>query len=63
MTARDRLAVMLDRDTLDLIDAEIVRRRMRDGGRYSRASVVREAVINLVQRWHGEDERVRGEGR
>lgn len=47
---RDRQAIMVERETLDLIDQEVRRRRMADGGRHSRASVVRDAVRGLVRR-------------
>jgi Arc/MetJ-type ribon-helix-helix transcriptional regulator len=47
----NRRAVMLDGETLDAIDAEVRRRRMNDGGTHSRASVIRDAVRDLVQRW------------
>ena len=44
MDKRHRLAVMLDADTLAAIDAEVRRRRMADGGRHSRASVIRSSI-------------------
>lgn len=62
MTPRtdNRRAVMLDGQTLDAVDAEVRRRRMKDGGTHSRASVIRDAVNDLVQRWHAEAARVAG---
>jgi hypothetical protein len=59
---RDRQSVMLDGQTLAAVDAEVRRRRLADGGTHSRASVLRDAVDQMVQRW-SEAERAREVGK